>query len=122
VQLETVLAEFFQAKLGSEIPERGSLVIGIDGKALRGSIPAGHRCGKYVMAAFLAQQGQVIGQVEVAHGKVKENEIVAAPKLLKQIEGCLAGSVVVGDAMQCQRKLSVQISRAGGDLAVVCQS
>jgi len=115
VQLETVLGEFFAATLGAAIPERGSLVIGIDGKALRGSIPSGHSHAKYTMAAFLPQQGIVIGQVEVANGEVKENEIVAAPKLLKQIKQCLPGAVVVGDAMQCQRKLSVQINSAGGD-------
>jgi predicted transposase YbfD/YdcC len=115
IQLEAVLAEFFQARLGSHIPPRGSRVIGIDGKALRGSIPHGHTQGKYLMAAFLPKQGIVIGQVEVANGEVKKNETHAAPKLLNQIKQCLPGAVVVGDAMQCQRKLSMQISSGGGD-------
>ncbi len=116
-QLEAVLDEFFRKQLGQQIPPRGSLVVAIDGKALRGSIEAGCKRGIYTMAAFLPEYGIVIGQVEVANGEVKDNEIVAAPKLMLQIEKYVAGSVIVGDAMQCQRKLSIQIRGAGGDWA-----
>lgn len=120
LQLEVVVDEFFRKQLGQQIPARGSLVVAIDGKALRGSIAAGCTRGLYMMAAFLPEYGIVIGQVEVANGEVKENEIVAAPKLLLQIEKCVAGAVVVGEAMQCLRKLSMQIRPLRG-LAVVCQ-
>lgn len=117
IQLEAVLDEFFRAQLAQpqQVPPRGSVIIVIDGKALRGSITAGHTQGTYMMAAYLPTQGVVIGQVEVANGEVKENEIVAAPKLLLLIEKYVAGAVLVGDAMQCQRRLSVQIRTARGD-------
>ena len=45
--------------------------------------------------------------------KDKENEIVAAPELLKCLD--LRNKVVVGDAMHTQRNLSAQIVEAGGD-------
>ena len=117
VQFQGVINQFFreQVQLGRTLPPRGSRVIAIDGKGLRGSIASGEKRGDYLMSAYLCDQGVVIGQVEVAHGEVKENEIVAAPKLIEQIEPCVAGAVVVGDAMQCQRELSQQIRKAGGD-------
>lgn len=45
--------------------------------------------------------------------KDKENEIVVAPKLLRCLD--LSGKIVVGDAMQTQRELSVQVVEAGGE-------
>ncbi len=44
---------------------------------------------------------------------MKENEIVVVPTLLAQLD--LQGTVVVGDAMQTQRDLSIQIVETGGD-------
>ena len=116
-QFQAVINAFFreQVQLGRTIPPRGSWVIAIDGKALRGSIASGEKRGDYLMAAYLCDKGVVIGQVEVANAEVKENEIVAAPKLIEQLGTCVAGAVVVGDAMQCQRELSQQIRKAGGD-------
>jgi predicted transposase YbfD/YdcC len=52
----------------------------------------------------------VLAQLEV---DTKENEIVVVPTLLAQLD--LHGTVVVGDAMQTQRDLSVQVVEAGGD-------
>jgi len=43
----------------------------------------------------------------------KENEIVAAPKILRQVN--LSGTIVIGDAMHAQREASTQIVDAGGD-------
>ena len=43
----------------------------------------------------------------------KENEIVAAPTLLKRLD--LIGTLATGDAMFTQRQLSIQIVEAGGD-------
>ncbi|PDV99182.1 ISAs1 family transposase [Candidatus Chloroploca asiatica] len=43
----------------------------------------------------------------------KENEIVAAPVVLRQL--ALQGCLITGDAMFTQRALSVQIVEAGGD-------
>ncbi len=93
------------------MPHAGhSVVIAVDGKALRGTIPAGQTHGRHLLAAYLPAEGWVLYQVEVAS---KENEISAAPRVLKCLD--LRGKVVTGDAMFAQRELSQQIVDAGGD-------
>jgi predicted transposase YbfD/YdcC len=110
-QLEQVLSQFFAEQQASvEVPERGSIVLAVDGKTLRGSIPSGQSRGVHLVAAYLPEQGVVLAQLAVDH---KENEIVAVPKLLAQLD--LTGAVVVGDAMQAQRELSRQVVEAKGD-------
>src|SRR5262249_55266423 len=89
---------------------RGSVVLAIDGKSVRGTIAANSTQGLHLMAAYLPNQGVVLAQLAV---DTKANEIVAAPKLLAQLD--LTGIVVTGDAMQAQRELSVQVIRQGGD-------
>ena len=92
-------------------PRDGQWVqVTIDGKTLRGSIPAGQTRGVHLMAAYVPGEGVVIAQVEVGG---KENEIKAAPRLLEAID--LRGKVVSADAMLAQRQLSVQIVEAGGE-------
>ena len=86
------------------------VLINIDGKALRGTIPVGETQGVHLLAAYLPEEGVALMQVEV--GK-KENEMVVAPKLLECLD--LKGRIVTGDAMFAQRKLSIQIVEAGGD-------
>lgn len=93
-----------------QIPARGSLILAIDGKSLRGTIPLGQTSGVHLVAAYLPGSGVVLAQIAV---EVKQNEIVVAPKVLGQID--LRGMVVVGDAMFCQRELSAQIVGSGGD-------
>ena len=91
-------------------PQAGqSTEINLDGKALRGTIPSGQKQGLHLLAAYLPDEGIVLMQMEVGS---KENEIVAAPRLLKSID--LKGKVVTGDAMFAQRDLSRQIIEAGG--------
>jgi predicted transposase YbfD/YdcC len=109
-ELEKVISDHFKDHLSGEIPTRGSLTLSIDGKTLRGTIPAGATQGVHVMAAYLPQQGIVLAQVEVG---TKTNEITAAPQLLKMVD--LRGVVVTGDAMQAQKALSVQVKADGGD-------
>lgn len=87
-----------------------SILVVIDGKTLRGTIPKGKTQGVHLLAAYLPDEGIVLLQVEV--GK-KENEIVAAPKLLSQLD--LKGRVVSGDAMFAQRDISMQVLAQGGD-------
>jgi len=87
-----------------------SILVVIDGKTLRGTIPKGRTEGVHLLAAYLPDESIVLLQVEV--GK-KENEIVAAPRLLSQLD--LKGRVVSGDAMFAQRDLSVQVLAQGGD-------
>lgn len=87
-----------------------SILITIDGKTLRGTIPKGETRGVHLLAAYLPEEGVVLLQVEVED---KENEIVAAPKLLRQLD--LKGRVVSGDAMFTQRAISVEVLAGGGD-------
>jgi predicted transposase YbfD/YdcC len=87
-----------------------SVLIAIDGKTLRGTIPPGQSQGLHLLAAYLPAEGIVLMQVAVSH---KENETVAAPQLLGQLD--LRGKIIMGDAMHTQRTLSAQIVARGGD-------
>ncbi len=109
VALEQALTTFFQAP-STDAPPRGSIVLAVDGKTLRGTIPAGQTRGVYLVAAYLPAQGVVLAQLQV---DTKENEIVVVPTLLAHLN--LQGTVVVGDALQTQRDLSAQVVEAGGD-------
>ncbi len=60
-----------------------SVLIAIDGKTLRGSIPSGQTRGIHLLAAYLPAEGIVLMQVAV---ESKENEISAAPKVLKTLD------------------------------------
>lgn len=64
----------------------------------------------HLLAAYLPDEGVVLLQVAV---DCKENEIVAAPRLLKQLD--LHNKIVVADALHTQRTLSKQVVEAGGD-------
>lgn len=110
-ELEQALSAFFRAQQATaEAPARGSRVLVIDGKTLRGTIPAGQTRGVRLLAAYLPDSGVTLAQVAVER---KENEIVAAPGLLKQLD--LTGMVVTGDAMHAPRAVSIQIVEAHGD-------
>lgn len=107
------VAELQQAVSGFLLasPEADRAVeINLDGKALRGTIPAGQTQGLHLLAAYLPEAGIVLMQMEVG---AKENEISAAPRLLKSID--LRGKIITGDAMFAQKQLSRQVIEAGGD-------
>lgn len=87
-----------------------SVLVTIDGKTLRGTIPKGKTRGVHLLAAYLPEEGVVLLQIEVGN---KENEITAAPTLLSQLD--LKGRVVSGDAMFTQRPISVDVLAGGGD-------
>ena len=87
-----------------------SIQVTIDGKTLRGTIPKGSTQGVHLLAAYLPAEGVVLMQVAV---ETKENELVAAPRLLSSLD--LRGRVVSGDALFTQRNLSVDILAQGGD-------
>lgn len=106
--VEHALQTFFQPP--PTVPERASIILAVDGKTLRGTIPTGQTHGVHLVAAYLPERGVVLAQLAVEQ---KENEIVVVPTLLGQLD--LNGVVVVGDAMQTQRALSAQIVEAGGD-------
>jgi hypothetical protein len=68
-------ASFFAGEKPSKSPKRGSIQVCLDGKTLRGTIPAGHSHGVHLMAAYLPQQGVVLMQMQVGE---KTNEITTA--------------------------------------------
>jgi predicted transposase YbfD/YdcC len=108
---EQTIGAFFQAQIASpEVPARGSSILAMDGKTLCGTIPHGRTRGVHLLAAYLPDQGITLAQVAVDR---KENEIVAAPKLLAQLD--LTGMVVTADAMHTQRALSIQVVESQGD-------
>ena len=90
--------------------------ISIDGKSLRGShgheVPAVH-----LLAAYATRLGLVLNQVKADATKEDGGEIIAAPKLLKDL--VLQGKIVIGDAIHAQRKLCGQIGRQDGEYLFV---
>lgn len=104
--LQTTIRHYLHQSYGGQ----QSVQVTIDGKTLRGTIPKGKTRGVHLLAAYLPEEGVVLMQVEVGH---KDNEIVAAPKLLRQLD--LKGRVVSGDAMFAQREISVTVLAQGGD-------
>src|SRR5919199_4912930 len=110
VALEQALTTFFQTPPPGDAPPRGSIILVVDGKTLRGTIPLDHTQGVHLVAAYLPEQGVVLAQLEV---DTKANEIVVVPTLLAHLD--LQGTVVVGDALQTQRDLSAQVVEAGGE-------
>jgi len=109
-ELNLLVQRLLAPSAPGEVPERCSLQVSVDGKTLRGTIRRGQSRGVHLLAAYIPRQGLVLFQVAV---ETKENEIVAAPTLLKRLD--LRGRLVTGDAMFTQRDLSIQIVEAGGD-------
>jgi predicted transposase YbfD/YdcC len=105
-EFERVVREFLAG-----LPQAGeSVLVAIDGKTLRGTIPAGQSRGVHLLAAFLPEEGWVLLQVEVGG---HENEIPAALRVVKCLD--LRNKIVTGDALLTHRALSVEVVRAGGD-------
>lgn len=111
---QAVAVEEFEQVIGhwvAGLPGAGHTVeISLDGKTLRGTIPFGQTRGVHLLAAYFPGEGLVFVQVAVAS---RENEIVAAPQVLKMLD--LQGKIITGDALLTQRKLSIQIVESGGD-------
>ena len=105
-ELERLMSEYHQACLrkGTEI------VFSMDGKTLKGTIPFGETRGTHLLSLYVPEQGLVLVEAKVEQ---KENEIVVAPEILKQVS--LEGVIVIADAMHTQRETSEQILQAGGN-------
>ena len=110
--LETAIAQLTQPHTDAE-EAAGQMVTpcgtilqaqAVDGKTLRGTIPAGQSQGVHLLAAYRPQEGVGLLQVEVGD---KENEISTAPRVLQQLD--LRSILVSGDAMFTQRSLCLQI-------------
>ena len=84
-------------------------VLSMDGKALRGTRIADQERSDQVLSLYDVQDQLVVAQAAV---DTKENEIVAAPRVLEQVE--IAGKVITGDALHTQRAISAMIVERGG--------
>lgn len=102
--------EIVQKYHRSRLETGQELMICVDGKTVRGTIPYGSIRGVHLLAVYVPGQGLVLAQAEVDK---KENEIVVAPKIISQV--LLAGMIVVADAMHTQRAFSSQIVSAGAN-------
>lgn len=61
-----MLGQFFaEQQATAEVPERGSIVLAVAGKTLRGTIPAGQSRGVHLVAAYLPNQDVVQAQLAV---------------------------------------------------------
>jgi predicted transposase YbfD/YdcC len=105
-ELEDLVTRYHRQRL----QEEQEIVISLDGKTVRGTIQRGETQGVHLLAVYVPRQGLVLVQAEVER---KENEIVVAPQVLRQIN--LSGVIVIGDAMHTQREISKQIVQDGGD-------
>jgi predicted transposase YbfD/YdcC len=105
-EFERLISAYQQAHM-----EKGEeIVFSMDGKSLKGTIARGEVRGTHLLSIYVPGQGLVLAEAEVDR---KENEIVVAPKILKQVN--LSGAIVIGDAMHAQREASAQIVESGGD-------
>lgn len=92
--------------------------IAIDGKTLRQSFDgATAKSAVHMVSAWVHENHAVFGQVKVDD---KSNEITAIPKLLKMLS--LDDATITIDAMGCQRKISDQIVKQGGDYVLAVKS
>jgi predicted transposase YbfD/YdcC len=103
---EQVVRDFFQEQPGTG----QSILINLDGKTMRATIPEGKTRGIHLLGAYRPQEGWVAFQVEVGS---HENEIPAAMRAVKHLD--LRGKVVTGDALLAQRELSMAIVEDGGN-------
>jgi predicted transposase YbfD/YdcC len=107
--LEQQLALLLAPPPSTEEPLAAQEQLALDGKTVRGTIAQSSSQGVHLLSAYAVRTGRVLHQEAVAS---KENELVAAPRLLTRLS--LRGRLVTGDAMFAQRSLSTQIVEAGG--------
>jgi predicted transposase YbfD/YdcC len=105
-EFERLVQEYHQGHLN----DGQEMVFSMDGKTVRGTIPSRERGGTHLLSIYVPQQGLVLAEAAVDR---KGNEIVVAPKILKQVN--LQGAIVIGDAMHAQRDTSDQIVADGGE-------
>jgi predicted transposase YbfD/YdcC len=105
-EFERLVSQFHQSRLAEE----AELVLSMDGKTLRGTIPRGQLRGTHLLSTYAPRQGLVLAQAPVDQ---KENEIVVAPEILQQVN--LSGVIVMADAMHAQKETSRQVVAAGGN-------
>jgi hypothetical protein len=107
--LERVMGAWVVGLVGPD----GLGTVAIDGKTARGSKSQGNEGAQLLTAYCRAAQG-VLSELQLKPG---ENEISAAPRLLKKLP--LKGVVVTGDAIFTQKKICREIVKGGGDYVFV---
>lgn len=114
--LRALDAQAVEAALSRWVASRlpaGAAALSLDGKTLRGSRD-GAVPGQHLVSAYAPHAQAVLAQVRV---DAKTNEHKAALRLLGILP--LAGRVVVGDAMFCQRDVCAQVVAQGGDYVLM---
>jgi DDE_Tnp_1-associated/Transposase DDE domain len=106
--VEAALSRWVRARCSTEAE-----LISLDGKTLKGS-REGEVPGQHLLSAYAAQAEAVLAQVRV---EASTNEHKAALRLLGILP--LAGRVVIGDAIFCQRDLAAQVRGQGGDYVLI---
>jgi hypothetical protein len=101
---EAAIRRWSQARSGA-----AGRAMALDGKTLCGTTGV-QLPGVHLLAAYTHEAGQVLGQVRV---NAKTNEHKAALELLGLIP--VHGNIITGDAMFCQKELSEEVLRRGGD-------
>ncbi len=107
--LAKVFSQFTTDREDCEGNEAIRRQLSIDGKTLRGSKDADGNA-EHVLSAFCAALGQSAGHCS---SRGKGMEIPDAMRLLDKID--LAGLIVTGDAMFCQKTIAYRIVEKGGD-------
>lgn len=107
--LEAAVRRWTTQDLGLSSDEETLQAVSIDGKTLCGTLRA-FASAVHLLAAVDHQTGCVLSQCRVSD---TTNEHKAALELLRSM--VLKGSVVVGDAIVCQRDLCEEIVAQGGD-------
>lgn len=106
--LEEALSRWVRSRLPADLEQ-----LSLDGKTLKGS-REGELPAQHLLAAYAPQVQAVVAQMRV---QATTNEHKAALQLLGVLP--LAGKVVVGDAIFCQRDLAEQVIEQGGDYVFV---
>lgn len=113
--LQAALTRWAEALLGRSPTTDGALpeAFAVDGKTARGSFD-GLEKAVHLLSLVAHESGLTVAQAEVPRGGTdKTNEHKTALRLLEGI--VLEGRLITGDAIFCQRDLSEQILKAGGD-------
>jgi len=106
---EAALSRWIAARTPPPVAGADKQPVSLDGKTLRGS-RAGATPGHHLVAAYAPAQQAVLAQRRV---DAKTNEHKAALELLGILP--VAGRVILGDAMFCQRDVCAKIIEQGGD-------
>jgi hypothetical protein len=107
--IETALQPLLMPVCG-DVPRRASEHHALDGKTLRGTIPAGTSRGVHLLSRYDLTRAMVRHHMVVG---AKANEVTCAPHLVRASD--VTGVLLTGDAMFTQRELSAHIVEAGGD-------